>query len=191
MIHRDIIQWLSKIGHTKGLSDQSDFVTPVVLVTTLTGTAAHQINGLTLHAALRFPFKLGSDCSLSIKGQLQANLRHLKVLIVDECSMLLQDLLLQVHVQLCIAKGEDYRIAVPFGGVSIIACGDLFQLPPVHHPPIFISKEKGIHGLNTNLWKLFKIYELTQIVWQVNEHKFTSLLARFRKGLFSVNTLRS
>ena len=29
----------------------------------------------------------------------------------------------------------------PFGGKSVIVCGDLYQLPPVHAKPVFIFSE--------------------------------------------------
>ena len=54
-----------------------------------------------------------------------------------------------------------------FGGVSIIAIGDLFQLQPVMDDYIFndLKTEYGI--LAPNLWQeLFKMFELKKIMRQ-------------------------
>ena len=43
----------------------------------------------------------------------------------------------------------------PFGGVSVIAVGDLFQLKPVMGRWIFVQNEKDYGPLATNLWREF------------------------------------
>jgi hypothetical protein len=61
----------------------------------------------------------------------------------------------------------------PFGGVSIIAVGDLFQLKPVKDSYIFSTPCSGYFPLATNLWtELFTMAELTDIM----------LLNRLREG---------
>ena len=72
---------------------------------------------------------------------------------------------------------------LPFGGVSIIAIGDLFQLQPVMDDYIFndLKTEYGI--LSPNLWQeLFKMFELKEIMRQRESKQFSELLNRLREG---------
>ena len=49
-----------------------------------------------------------------------------------------------------------------FGGVNIIAVGDLYQLKPVMGQFIFEDYSRNYEPLATNLWtEYFKIYNLT------------------------------
>ena len=71
---------------------------------------------------------------------------------------------------------------LPFGGVSIIAIGDL-QLQPVMDDYIFndLKTEYGI--LSPNLWQeLFKMFELKEIMRQRESTQFAELLNRLREG---------
>ena len=70
-----------------------------------------------------------------------------------------------------------------FGGVSIIAIGVLFQLEPVMDGHIF----KDLKGLDytvlaQSLWhKLFKTFELDEIMRQRDSKLFVELLNRLRR----------
>ena len=79
-----------------------------------------------------------------------------------------------------------------FVGVNIIAVGDLYQLKPVMGQ--FISEEysRNYEPLATNLWtEYFKIYNLTQIMRQKDDKKFTQLLNRLRTGNHTKNDIRT
>ena len=66
-----------------------------------------------------------------------------------------------------------------FGGVNIIAVGDLYQLKPVMGQFIFEDYSRNYEPLATNLWtEYFKIYNLTQIMRQKDDKKFAQLLNR-------------
>ena len=72
---------------------------------------------------------------------------------------------------------------LPFGGVSIVAIGDLFQLQPVMDDYIFkdLSTEYGI--LAPNLWQeLLKMFELHEIMRQREIKQFAEMLNRLRDG---------
>ena len=70
-----------------------------------------------------------------------------------------------------------------FGGVNIIAVGDLYQLKPVMGQFIFENYRTNYGPLATNLWaENFKIYELTEIMRQKDDQKFAELLNRLRTG---------
>ena len=66
--------------------------------------------------------------------------------------------------------------SLTFGDVSILAVGDLYQLPPVLQSPVFSS----LHG-SGSLWKdEFKMLELTEIMRQRGDTVFAELLCRLR-----------
>ena len=64
----------------------------------------------------------------------------------------------------------------PFGNISIIAVGDLFQLQPVRGNWIFNDLTHDVSALAANLWKEhFKMFELTEIMRQKDDLDFTEL----------------
>ena len=68
-----------------------------------------------------------------------------------------------------------------FGGISVIAVGDLYQLKPVGDKLICLHLEEGASSLAQNLWKeLFKMYELVGIIRQKDDLDFAQLLNRLR-----------
>lgn len=71
----------------------------------------------------------------------------------------------------------------PFGGVSVIAVGDFFQLKPAIDRWIFVQNEKDYGPLATNLLReFFKTHELIIIMRQKNDKDFAELLNRLREG---------
>ena len=71
-----------------------------------------------------------------------------------------------------------------FGGVSIIAIGDMFQLQPVMDSYNFKRlKNLGYAALAPSLWhQHFKMFELTEIMRQKDSKLFAELLNRLRAG---------
>jgi hypothetical protein len=108
---------------------------PYVILCAPTGAAASLIGGMTLHSAFNFDFS-GKFQSLrdQIRDKKRAELRKLKVLVIDEVSMVKADLLYQTDLRLQEVKE---RPGIPFGGVSFIGLGDIMQLPPVMGRYIF------------------------------------------------------
>lgn len=78
-----------------------------------------------------------------------------------------------------------------FGGVSIVAVGDLFQLKSVFDSYVF-EPLKGNYGvLANNLWiKHFKMYELCQIMRQRESRQFAEILNRLREGKHTDDDIR-
>ena len=94
---------------------------PYVLLTSYTGAAAANINGQTLHSL--FGFKFGNAfISLGDKRRDEKRLtfQNLKVLIIDEISMVSADLLYNLDLKLREITLRDEL----FGGISIFAFGD-------------------------------------------------------------------
>ena len=66
-----------------------------------------------------------------------------------------------------------------FAGISIVAVGDLYQLPPIKKKAVFDSYKIESHNL-CHPWGVFRTIELTEIVRQKNDKAFTELLNRIR-----------
>ena len=89
------------------------------------------------------------------------------------------NLLLLLHKRL-----RQIKSVVMFGDVSVLAVGDLYQLPPVGQSPLFANVNDGslaaLHG-SGSLWKdNFKMIELREIMRQRGDSLFTELLCRVR-----------
>ena len=113
-------------------------------ITASTGIAATHINGMTIH----------SWSGLGIKDHLTAydldkiasseyvvkRVNKTRVLIIDEISMLLPDMLDMVDRVCCAIK----QSKEPFGGLQVIFVGDFFQLPPIEKRESFRQQSKKI-----------------------------------------------
>ena len=111
-----------------------------VAVTALTGIAAVNINGTTLHSFSGIG--LGNDLLPDLIKKIQNSKRHQKrwqkidTLIIDEISMLESGLFDKLEIISRTVRNDNR----PFGGLQLIFCGDFFQLPPVTRgksPPRF------------------------------------------------------
>jgi ATP-dependent exoDNAse (exonuclease V) alpha subunit len=100
-------------------------------VTASTGIAATHMNGRTIHSWAHIGIKdeLKSTDLSYIYNRLDYRMQLLedKVLIIDEVSMLHHFRLDMVNQVL----QKIHQNVLPFGGIQVILCGDLFQLPPV------------------------------------------------------------
>ena len=106
-------------------SENTAFIAP-------TGLAARNIKGKTIHSFFGFSIKTPFACRESISRFQYVTenydfLRKLKILVIDEISMVRSDMLDLICAALMLAR-NDSRL---FGGVKIVAVGDLYQLPPV------------------------------------------------------------
>ena len=92
-----------------------------------TGLAAVNVGGQTIHSFFGFPPRLirPDDIRRSRNGRV---MRMLKVLVIDEVSMVRSDLMWAIDQSLRVNRG---RPREPFGGVRLLLFGDLHQLPPV------------------------------------------------------------
>jgi len=126
------------------------------------------------------------------------DLKEMAILVIDEKSMIGQDLFRLVDKRLREARPHAYDL--PFGGVSVILLGDWKHLPPVcdaslytnpyraedHKKPIEPNKIKDPMGYN--LYQLFKdtiIFEKIQRQDGDEEKPFREELQRLGDGKFS------
>ena len=153
-----------------------------ILLCAPTGKAAHNIGGNTIHSAFGIPVGRGFDFKPLDNHQLdtmRCKYFHLKVVFIDEISMVGNKMFNFINLRLQELKG----CCKLFGGVSIVAFGDLFQLKPVMDSWIFAQSRSGLECLGTSLWKdNFTVYELDQIMRQKDDLSFAELLNRLRKG---------
>ena len=161
-----------------------DIDTLRVLLLAPTGKAGFNIGGTTIHNGLSIPPSNASTqfrkLSASQLAECQSKYRHLKLLIVDEVSMLGSQMFTKLEDRL----REIMNCAAPFGGVHVILVGDLYQLQPVAESWIFRSHAASVAG---NLWKdHFKMFELTEIMRQKDDKTFAELLNRLRVGKCTV-----
>jgi len=117
-----------------------------------TGIAASHIGGVTIHSFFGVGIKeILNDFELDELSQreyLYDRFRELKILIIDEISMVSPALFQTMDQILRIFKNNDQ----PFGGIQVVASGDFFQLPP-------ISKiNQGIrYAFQTQSWQELKL----------------------------------
>ena len=105
--------------------------------------------------------------------------RELEWILVDEISMVSNDLWKYVH--LCLQEIKQCK--EPFGGVNIIAIGDMYQLQPVKANYVFMDLQHNYGPLATNLWcEYITMYELDEIMRQKHDRQFAELLNRFHIG---------
>ena len=188
---KTLVQHIELILRKTG--DESEAV--YVIKTAPTGAAASLIEGMTLHRAFNFDFR-GRFHSLSdrIRDQKRTELRNLKVVIIDEVSMVKAELLYQLDLRLQEIKE---RPGVPFGGVALMCFGDIMQLRPVMGSYIF-QRPNGdnfqvIYDLASR-WHMLKVVNLEVNHRQGGDKTYADLLNRMRTGSLTkqdMNMLKS
>ena len=81
-----------------------------------------------------------------------------------------------------------------FGGVSILAVGDLYQLPAVGRPQVFSTVSDGYAQLyqSGSLWvDEFHLIELDEVMRQRGDSTFSELLCRVRTTSADIDILKS
>ena len=156
-----------------------------VVKTAPTGKAAFNIKGNTLHAAFKIPANRGFEyCALDNDrlNTIRTQLKKLKIIFIDEIYMVGSGMFNFLNLRLQQIRGTKE----PFGGISLITVGDLFQLKPVFDKWIFENSQLGYSALANNIWtEYFTLFELTEIMRQKDDKQFAELLNRLREGMHS------
>ena len=118
----------------------SELEKPKVLLLAPTGVAAINIYRTTIHSALHIPVGTFKKHLLALNDKMSwSSLRNkfskVKAIIIDEISMVSNDLLFHIHLQLVESFGCPNN--TPFAGLSITVVGDFLQLPPVRAQPVY------------------------------------------------------
>ena len=116
-------------------------------------------------------------------------MKNLKIVIIDEVSMVKVDLLYQLDLRLQEIKE---KVGTPFGGVSIIAFGDLMQLRPVMGKFIYETpmnpEYHTVHKLASR-WGMFSSILLEKNHRQGRDKDYADLLNRIRTGVHTEDDL--
>ena len=151
-------------------------------ITATTGSAAFLIGGKTIHSYLGLG--LAKESAEKIFEYTRYKLSHtvkklraLKVLIIDEISMLDIELFEKISKYLSLVTKCSSK---PFGGLQLVLTGDFCQLEPV----------SGDYCFKSSVWeklKLDTIY-LHKMIRQDGDTKFQKMLMNLRYGICSDKT---
>ena len=122
------------------------------MVVAPTGIAALNIGGTTINSAFRIGFDIIPEITKSKDPRFSKLLKNLELLIIDEISMVRAPMLDAVSKSLQIHR----KSIKPFGGVDVLACGDLFQLPPVvkqHEERTIYEKYDSVYFFDAHCFK--------------------------------------
>ena len=149
---------------------------PKVLLMALTVVAAIQVDGTTIHTALGIGTKL-SPLYDKMKRSLRNHLSDLKVIVIDEISMVSNELLFYVHISVNEIFGSVNND--PFASMTVIVIGDFLQLPPAGGRPVYASYKNNWQNFDL-LWRHFKVFELTEVMGQRRDDTLVNLLINVR-----------
>lgn len=151
-----------------------------VLLGAPTAMAAINVGGRTLHSLFQLP--PGWVMKDDIKPTKKREIKKAKLLIIDEISMVTANLLDGISAYLRLNRGIDK----PFGGLTVVMVGDLFQLPPVIDEKTSILFEQ-VYGspkfYNARSLKTtdYCAIELTH-TYRQTEQDFVQILCNLREG---------
>jgi ATP-dependent DNA helicase PIF1 len=161
-------------------------------ITASSGVAATHLNGMTLNAWTGIGIKENiTEAQIEMllrRRYLHKRIRRIKVLIIDEISMLSSQTFESVDKVLRAFKDNDQ----PFGGVQLVLCGDFFQLPPVtadhdhsayiYHSPLWRELDLKICYLETpyrqidqkflNILEQIRSNNVTKDMWDTLKDRF-------------------
>jgi len=149
-----------------------------------TGIAASHLQGQTIHSFFSLGIRSEIDDyyieSLLEKKYLQTRFSKLKVLIVDEISMVSPEMFSAMDRILRAFKNNNN----PFGGVQTILSGDFFQLPPISREP----KDKRFAWQSPS-WKELQLKTCyLQEKFRQDDNVLISILDEIRSGNVSSNS---
>ena len=133
------------------------------MVVAPTGVAALNIGGSTINSAFRIGFDIFPQIQESNDPRFKKLLKKLELLIIDEISMVRAPMLDAISETLKLHR----KSAEPFGGIHVLACGDLFQLPPVvkdNEIDAIDEKYESVYFFSSNSFKEIEapaFFELT------------------------------
>jgi hypothetical protein len=154
------------------------------MVVAPTGVAALNIGGSTINSAFRIGFDTFPNIQESKDPRFKKLLKKLELLIIDEISMVRAPMLDAISETLKIHRNS----SEPFGGIHVLACGDLFQLPPVvkdHEESAIFEKYDSVYFFSALSYKEIttpSFFELSSSFRQKDDEEFYELLNNVRLG---------
>ena len=178
-IYQCLIRWFAR---QPGFKEKPDMVT--VLLVGPTGKSAFHIGGTTIHSALGIPVTQNKNelkpMSAELKNKFRNRLWNLKVIIIDEVSMVGAGTLQNIHKRLV----EIFETDIPFAGRSVLFVGDLNQLRPVMDSPIFEAPRGRDLSVIAGpvLWQKVRFFRLEKIMRQRDDQAFAHALNHLATG---------
>ena len=141
------------------------------------------IQGQTLNAAFGFSFdNKYRSLSDKMRDKRRAELQNLKLVIIDEVSMVKADMLYMLDLRL----QEITQKEIPFGGIGVICFGDLMQLRPIQGKFIFEEPKNTADFSEAHLldprWRMFDSVILEKNHRQGADGAYADLLNKIRIG---------
>ena len=158
-----------------------------------TGLAAFNVGGVTLHRLFQLPIEhegKPADYWPLPKETLRKTFKGLKLVIVDEVSMISSLNLAFMHLRM----GELFGTDKWFGSVNTLFVGDLLQLPPVSGGLVFdqLNSKAILSKLGSmtavNIWKETVVYDELTINERQKDARFSALLDEVRRGCVTADT---
>ncbi len=149
-----------------------------------TGIAASHLGGQTIHSFFALGIRESIDEGyvefLLEKKYLKSRFKKLKLLIIDEISMVSPELFSAMDLVLRGFKDTD----APFGGVQVVISGDFFQLPPVSKTP----KEKRF-AWQSEVWRALELQTCyLEEKFRQDDSKLIGILDDIRSGSISASS---
>ena len=155
---------------------------PYVLLGAYTGAAASNIKGQTLHTLFSFNFGAGyMSLSDRQRDEKRAMYKNLKILIIDEISLVDADMFYKIDLRL----REIMQRQAPFGNVAVIVLGDVMQMCPISGRYIFLPPRNTQFHLTYELdplWEKFDVITLEMNHRQGEDREYANTLNRIRVG---------
>ncbi len=142
-----------------------------------TGQAAVAVGGTTVHNASKICISSNNVLPDKVVGLYRTLFKYVKVILIDEISMVGSAMLGQIDCRLKQITGNNDAL---FGGVHVISITDIRQLPPVRATPIYSSTMSRLGG-GQRLWRELQFYELTEVMRRKNR-QFSTLLTKIGTG---------
>ena len=169
-----------------------------IKVCAFTNNAAGQfVGGVTVHRLLRLDvdrsgrpqFRNQNELDGERLASLQDEFSNTLAVIIDEKSMIGCFMLWCIDQRLRQAKPQSAHL--PFGGLLVLLCGDMSQLPPVGDKPLYASsgQKTAKQQLGYALYRLFtESYQLKTSMRQQGEanEEFRQELGRLADGSFTL-----
>ena len=154
------------------------------MVVAPTGVAALNIGGSTINSAFRIGFDTFPVIQESKDPRFKKLLKNLELLIIDEISMVRAPMLDAISETLQIHRNS----SKPFGGIHVLACGDLFQLPPVvkeNEESAIFERYGSVYFFSADNFQAIEkplFFELVSSFRQQDDQDFYNLLNNVRLG---------
>jgi ATP-dependent DNA helicase PIF1 len=162
-----------------------------VVILAPTGIAALKVHGQTIHSFFKFPPRLILPSDIKYTPSLKRIVNKLEILILDEISMVRADILDGINRILQLHRNN----SKPFGGIRLVAFGDIYQLPPivssVEEKHFFQNNYTSAYFFASEIWQQLQNMRYINLskVYRQTDRSFIRLLDEIRMGDIDYDSL--